>query len=118
MELHKTSDLGFWIGRAPGSVVAVSQVAPGSSAETAGLLPGDVLLQVNGENMPVYLPAWVRQHSPGEIIKLRVQRDGKELDISFALGSKDMKNYSISEISHATDRQKTIREGWLRGTAN
>jgi predicted metalloprotease with PDZ domain len=117
-ELHKTSDLGFWIGRAPGSVVAVSQVAPGSSAETAGLLPGDVLLQVNGESMPVYLPVWVRQHSPGEIINLRVQRDGKEMDISFALGSKDMKNYSISEISHASDMQKQIREGWLRGTVN
>lgn len=118
VELHKTSDLGFWTGRASGAVVAVAQVAPGSSAETAGLLPGDVLLQVNGENMPVYLPVWVRQHSPGEIINLRVQRDGKEMDISFALGSKDMKNYSISEISHASDRQKQIREGWLRGTVN
>ncbi|HXN98516.1 MAG TPA: PDZ domain-containing protein, partial [Candidatus Acidoferrales bacterium] len=118
VELHKTPDLGFWIGRTPGSVVAVSQVAPGSSAETAGLLPGDVLLQVNGENMPVYLPVWVRQHSPGETLNLRVQRNGKEIDISFALGSKDMKNYSISEISHATERQKKIREGWLRGTAD
>ena len=118
VEMHKTADLGFWIGRAPGSAAAVSQVAPGSAAETAGLLAGDVLLQLNGENMPVYLPAWVRQHLPGEVIKLRVQRDGNERDISFALGSNELKIYSISEVAHATDKQKRIREGWLRGTVN
>ena len=118
VETHKTAELGFWIGRAPGSAAAVSQVAPGSAAETAGLLAGDVLLQLNGENMPAYLPAWVRQHSPGETIKLRVQRDGNERDISFALGSNELKVYSISEAAHATDKQKRIREGWLRGTVN
>ena len=118
VETHKTAELGFWIGRVPGSAAAVSQVAPGSAAETAGLLAGDVLLQLNGENMPAYLPAWVRQHSPGETIKLRVQRDGNERDISFALGSNELKVYSISEAAHATDKQKRIREGWLRGTVN
>ncbi len=119
-EAHKIADLGFWTvgGRAAGSAVTVSQVVPGGAAEAAGLHAGDVLLQVNGESMPIYLARWVSQHSPGETIKLRVQRDGKETDISFALGSSDSKKYSVSELSRATDKQKKIRDGWLRGTVN
>jgi predicted metalloprotease with PDZ domain len=120
VDMLKIADLGFWTtgGRSPSSSVTVSQVIPGSPAEVAGLLAGDVLLQLNGEAIPVYVIAWARQHSPGEVIKIRVQRDNRELDISFALGSNDVKKYSISEISHATDKQKRIREGWLRGTVN
>lgn len=119
-ETVKMADLGFWTagGRSPSSPVTVSQVVPGSSAEAAGLLPGDVLLQLNGEAVPRYLAGRMRAHSPGEIITLRVKRDSKEMDISFALGSNDVNNYSISEVSHATDEQKRIREGWLRGTVN
>ena len=119
-ETVKMADLGFWTagGRSPSSAVTVSQVVPGSSAEAAGLLAGDVLLQLNGEAVPRYLAGRMRVHSPGEIIKLRVKRDTKEMDLSFALGSNDVNNYSIFEVSHATDKQKRIREGWLRGTVN
>lgn len=120
VELHNMADLGFWTtgGRAGGSTVAVSQVVPGSSAEAAGLLAGDVLLELNGETAPPFLSGWVRQHAPGEVVKLRVHRDGKVLELSFALGSNETKKYSISEVAHATDTQKRIREGWLRGTVN
>jgi len=120
VELHNIADLGFWTtgGRAGGSTVAVSQVVPGSSAEAAGLLAGDVLLELNGETVPPFLSGWVRQHTPGEIVKLRVHRDSKVLDLSFALGSNETKKYSISEVAHPTDAQKRIREGWLRGTVN
>jgi len=119
-EIVKMADLGFWPagGRSPSSAVTVSQVVPGSPAEAAGLLTGDVLLQLNGEAVPPYLAGRMRVHSPGEIIKLRVKRDTREMEISFALGSNDVNNYSISEVSHATDKQKRIREGWLRGTVN
>ena len=120
VELHNMADLGFWAtgGRAGGSTLAVSQIVPGSSAEAAGLLAGDVLLELNGETVPPFLSGWVRQHAPGEVVKLRVHRDGKVLDLSFALGSNETKKYSISEVAHATDVQKRIREGWLRGTVN
>jgi predicted metalloprotease with PDZ domain len=120
VETHRIADLGFWTagGRGGGATATVSQVVPGSTAEAAGLLVGDVLLELNGETVPAFFPQWVRQHSPGEIVKLRIHRDGKELDISFALGSNETKRYSISELAHVSDRQKRIREGWLRGTVN
>jgi predicted metalloprotease with PDZ domain len=114
----KVAELGFWTAgeHSSSSGTTVSQVVPGSPAETAGLVAGDVLLQLNGETVPGSLMRWVRQHSPGEEVKLRVRRDNEELDISFALGMNEMRKYSISEVSHATDKQKRIREGWLRGT--
>lgn len=120
VDMVKLADLGFWNagGRSPGSSVTVSQVIPGSAAEAAGLLAGDVLLKLNGETVPVYVTAWVRQHSPGEMINLRVQRDSKEMEISYPLGSNEVKKYSISEIPRASDEQKRIREGWLRGTVH
>jgi predicted metalloprotease with PDZ domain len=120
VELHGIADLGFWTtgGRAAGSAVVVSQVAPGSTAEAAGLLAGDVLLELDGETVPGFLPSWLRQHSPGDLVKLHIHRDGKEMDISYLLGSNEVRKYSISEIAHATEKQKRIREGWLRGTVN
>src|ERR1700683_4452183 len=120
VETHRIADLGFWTagGRGGGATATVSQVVPGSTAGAAGLPGGDVLLELNGETVPAFFPQWVRQHSPGEIVKLRIHRDGKELDISFALGSNETKRYSISELAHVSDRQKRIREGWLRGTVN
>jgi len=120
VETRNMADLGFWTvgGRGGSATATVSQVVPGSTAEAAGLQVGDVLLGVNGEPVPPFFPQWVRQHSPDEIVKLRIHRDGKELDISFALGSNETKKYSISELAHVSDRQKRIREGWLRGTVN
>ena len=116
----KVAELGFWTtgGRSSGSSPTVSQVVPGSAAEAAGILAGDVLLQLNGGALPGYLMGWMRQRSPGEMMKLRVQRDDKEMEISFALGSNEVRKYSIAEVSHATEKQKKIREGWLRGTVN
>jgi predicted metalloprotease with PDZ domain len=120
VETRNMADLGFWTvgGRGGSATATVSQVVPGSTAEAAGLQVGDVLLGVNGEPVPPFFPQWVRQHAPDEIVKLRIHRDGKELDISFALGSNETKKYSISELAHVSDRQKRIREGWLRGTVN
>jgi hypothetical protein len=49
---------------------------------------------------------------------LRVHREDKDLDISFALGANDSKRYSIAEMASPTDRQRRIREGWLKGTTD
>jgi S1-C subfamily serine protease len=88
---------------------------PGSAAEAAGLKAGDALITLNGQPLPHYLPAWLRQHEPGEIVALRVQRDSKDLDLKFALGSVDLNKFSLIEMPAPTEKQKRIREGWLRG---
>jgi predicted metalloprotease with PDZ domain len=116
VERRAAPDLGFHAtGNGPGAQVLVSQVMPGSTAEAAGLQAGDALLSLNGQPLPRYLPAWLREHSPGDVVTLRVQRDDKVLELKFALGSIDLNKFTLIEMSGATERQKRIREGWLKG---
>lgn len=116
VERRAAPELGFYAtGHGPGAQVLVSQVVPGSAAESAGLKAGDTLVMLNGHSLPRYLPAWLREHSPGETVALRVQRDNEDLDLKFALGSIDLNKFSLIEMSGATEKQKRIREGWLKG---
>jgi predicted metalloprotease with PDZ domain len=118
VERRAAPELGFWTattGHGADAQVLVSQVVPGSATEAAGLKAGDALITLNGQPLPRYLPAWLRQHEPGEIVTLRVQRDNKDLDMRFALGSIDLNKFSLFEMSAPTEKQKRIREGWLKG---
>jgi predicted metalloprotease with PDZ domain len=116
VERRAAPDLGFWTtGHGPGAQVTVSQVVSGSAAEAAGLKTGDALLALNGQPLPRYLPAWLREQTPGETVTLHLQRDNKDLELTFALGSIDLNKFWLVEQSGATEKQKRIREGWLKG---
>jgi len=116
VEKRAAPALGFWTtNRSPDAQTRVSQVVPGSAAETAGLQAGDALVTLNGQPMPRYLPMWLRQHEPGETVTLRVQRDNQELDLKFVLGSIDLNKFTLLEMPDATEKQKRVREGWLKG---
>jgi predicted metalloprotease with PDZ domain len=116
VERRAAPELGFWTSRRSSDAqTLISQLVPGSSAEAAGLKAGDALVTLNGQPPPRYLPAWLRQHEPGEIVTLRVQRDSKDLDLRFALGSVDLNKFSLIEMPAPAEKQKRIREGWLKG---
>ena len=117
VERRAAPDLQFWTttGPGPGAQVVVSQVTPESAADAAGLRPGDVLLTLNGQPMPRYLPAWLRDQKPGESLTLHVQRENNYLDITFTLAAIDLNKFTLVEIPGATEKQKRIRDGWLKG---
>jgi predicted metalloprotease with PDZ domain len=117
-EERDVAGLGFETSRAADGSVAISAVAAGSGAEQAGLQSGDIILQLDGQPFGRSSMRALFQHAPGDPVRVRIQRDGTERDISFALGSRSMRIYSISEISDAGDRQRRIRDGMLRGTTN
>ncbi len=96
----------------------MSSVEPGGPAEGAGLREDDVIIALDGKAFPPNSTVWLRDRSPGESTSLRVLRDGRELEISYPLGSREGHHYSISEVARPTDRQRRIREGILRGVTD
>ncbi|HWB01874.1 MAG TPA: PDZ domain-containing protein [Verrucomicrobiales bacterium] len=71
--------------------VAVGQVFKGSPAAEAGLKEGDAILAVNGTavDSSYQLLKMIASMRPGENVKLRYERDGKEAEMEFTLTSRD-----------------------------
>ncbi|MDQ6996835.1 MAG: DegQ family serine endoprotease [Mariprofundus sp.] len=62
----------------------VPQVVAGSAADKAGILPGDVIVSIDGEAVHKAhdLPLRVARHTPGDRVKIGVIRNGKHKTIT------------------------------------
>ncbi len=81
----------------------VMDVQAGSPAETAGLLPGDLILRLDGD--PVHNGAdWVRlvQSKPDQTVQIVVERGGAELQLTVALASKLSEGNPVGWIGTTT----------------
>jgi serine protease Do len=69
--------------------VIISDIHTGGPAEAAGLKVGDIVLEVNGEkvNADSDILAVMVELSPGDILKFKVYREHKSIDISLKLAS-------------------------------
>ena len=114
----KRGDLGFTPGRGVGGGVAVTSVDAGSAAEVAGLQSGDAILQIDGREVTRARALLFGNLAPGETVALHVNRDGREMDISYVAGTREERRYSIVESGGASERQRRIRQGLLRGTTD
>jgi hypothetical protein len=73
-----------------GPGVRVQQVMPGSAAEAVGILAGDVISAIDGEpveNLRSY-SAMLASYAPGELINVRVLRDGEAIVLMPTLGAR------------------------------
>ncbi|CAB4611457.1 unannotated protein [freshwater metagenome] len=70
-----------------GSGAVISEVQADSPADKAGLKVNDIVLQINGQVITGQgaLIAIVRDSSPGDVIKIQVQRDEVKKDITATL---------------------------------
>ena len=68
---------GVWIKSGPDGKAAV---VPGSAAEAAGIVAGDILLEINGERIDKEnsLANILQQYNPDEEVVLKVLRDSEE----------------------------------------
>ena len=82
--------------------VAVSEVAPGSPAEKAGIRSGDYILAVDGlaTRDQLSLRTVVQRIAPGRTVPVQISRDGKGLllDVTLAAAPKQ-----VSDSGRATD---------------
>ena len=81
----------------------VMDVQAGSPAETAGLLPGDLILRLDGD--PVHNGAdWVRlvQSKPDQTVQIVVERGGAELQLTVGLASKLSEGNPVGWIGTTT----------------
>ena len=85
-EVNQAFAESFQLDKPEGALVA--SVTPGSPAEKAGLEPGDVIRQVDGQPIVASgdLPAWVGQAKPGQQARLSVWRHGKPVELTATLG--------------------------------
>jgi serine protease Do len=66
----------------------VSDVAPGSPADKAGVERGDVIVEYNGQEIKSgsELPSLIAATRPGTKVQLRIVRDKKEMTVSAVVG--------------------------------
>jgi predicted metalloprotease with PDZ domain len=123
LELHmvpsNSLDLGFEAARGLDGRTTVSEVTPGGPAQAAGLVPGDLLVLLDGQPFPRSLPRWMAEHlGAGQAVQLTVEHSGVQKQFAVIPRLRGDSHYQIVESPNATERQLRIREGWLQGVTS
>ena len=122
LELHSHETvrpvLGFVVEHEPNGPLVVRGIDSEYFAANSGLRTGDEILRWNNADPPKRPERWVLSQKVGDVLILHVKHAGveKEEDIVLRLGELREKRYQIAESTHATEREKQIREGLLHGT--
>ncbi|QCK14256.1 Do family serine endopeptidase [Mangrovivirga cuniculi] len=79
--------------------VYIANVSAGGAAEEAGIKPGDVVIEIDGEkiNNSAELQEMVALHRPGDVIEVKVNRDGKNKSFEAKLKNQNM-GYEVVEL--------------------
>src|SRR5262249_4926348 len=74
-----------------GGGAPIVAVVPGSPAEKAGAMPGDIVIEMNGEQVgsPETLRDRLDSAHPGDAVSLRLRRGSTEMSVQAHLTSRD-----------------------------
>jgi len=112
---HRRPALGFILEHEPNGPFIVSTVDSEGQAGRAGLRTGDIILTWNGGEVPRRVDRWLQEQKLGDVLKLRIRREDKEIALEFQLGEIKETLYQVVEDSRAGEKVRHIREGMLRG---
>lgn len=98
--------------------VQIQEVVPDSPAEEAGLLPGDIVTAINGDQLEkggIELREWIRS-SPGEPLELTVLREKASLTITATPVLTDGRGYLGIGLQNWPDPESVERYSLPRAT--
>ena len=97
-----------------GATLFAEYVVRGQPAATAGVLPGDELLAINGFRVAPdnYLARFLKLER-GEEVELTLVRDGRLLTVSMVTGPEIPVSYAILPDARINNREKDRMESWL-----
>jgi len=113
---EKRASLGFAADRDFSGIPLVADLDLSSAAAQVGLREGDAIVSINGAEVPRNLERWAHGRSPGEMVRVRIRRDGRESEMTFALGQQAAQAFSVDEMPRPGERQLRIRNGLFQGT--
>jgi predicted metalloprotease with PDZ domain len=109
------ADPGFQAAQAFDQPPTVVQVEPTSQADPAGLKPGDVIVQINGQPAGRDFETKIVALGHGALLKLSVLRDGSRHELQWNLGAAKQKVFRVEDVPNITAEQKSRRAAWLFG---
>jgi serine protease Do len=86
-----TTELAAALGMKERTGVLVAEVLDGAPAQKAGLQDGDVILDIGDDDVDGTneLSRLVAAYAPGETVRVKILRDGRERNISVKLGQRE-----------------------------
>ncbi|BDD10085.1 peptidase M61 [Fulvitalea axinellae] len=98
-----------------GGKLTITRVIRGTSAYENGLNVNDEIIAVDGFRVnSSELSKLIGFKRPGETAKVTISRDGLLMDINVTLKADNRANIALMEIENPTDRQKRLKEFWLK----
>ncbi len=106
------------LGLSDANGVLVTELVKGGAAERAGLKPGDVILTVDGRqvNAPNELQSYVAQHHPGDMVTLKVFRDGKTFEAKVSLMARAEDKLAANESQAPEQNENEGKDNALKPT--
>ncbi|WDI32140.1 Do family serine endopeptidase [Hyphococcus flavus] len=111
-----TTEIAAAIGLKESGGVLVADVIDNTPAQRAGLMDGDVILGVAGEDVETSneLSRRVASFPPGEKISLKIHRDGKVRNLDVTLGQRDDDQTASAEDVPSNDDDSLAADLGLR----
>lgn len=115
---HKVPYLGVSFNAAAEGL-EVMDIAPDAAGARAGLLKGDVITSFDDTRLRAtpgggFSLAGLLQGKIDQIVKLGVKRGSEEKTLEARVGSRELADYKLVEVSNPTPEQLKVREGWLK----
>jgi predicted metalloprotease with PDZ domain len=87
------------------------------AAAQAGIRRGDYLLEIDGRLIASQVDAAiaVASRKPGDLVDIAIERDGKRRVFQVTAAAEVRVSHALQFAEDATERQRRIRNGWLRG---